>query len=104
MKPVESKKMVTWSLFATGIIVVINKVVREHAFPSPRIFIALAVVYVILGFAADFAPTVAGPLALLVFLAILLSEGGPALEGVARSVARNQQKKQLSLVKGGKRL
>lgn len=100
LNPATSKRMVTWSLFATATIVVISKV-SKGKFPSPRIFVAVAVLYVILGFAADFAPTVAGPMALLVFLAVLLSEGGSALEAVSKTVNKKKQRQRMSLVRGG---
>jgi hypothetical protein len=98
MKP-DAKKIVVLSLFATGVIVVLDKIVKEHTFPSPRIFIGLALIFVILGFTAEFAPQVAAPFAVLVFLAVLLSDGGTALDSVSRSVMQGAKAK----AKGGRK-
>lgn len=100
MNALTAKKMVTFSLAATGAVVVVNRAASGE-FPSPRIFIALGVIYVILGFAAEFAPQIAGPMALLVFLAVLFSDGGTALEGIARSIGKEQRKKRFRLIRGG---
>jgi len=94
MKP-DAKKIVVISLIATGVVVVLDAVVKQHVFPSPRIFIAGAIMFVLLGFAAEFAPQVAAPFAVLVFLAVLLSDGGTALDSVATAITSGR--------KGGKK-
>ena len=89
---IDAKKIVVLSLIATAIVVVLDKVVKEHTFPSPRIFIGGAIMFVILGFSAEFAPQVAAPFAVLVFLAVLLSDGGTALDSIG-NIAKGGKKK-----------
>ena len=55
MKP-DAKKIVVLSLIATGTVVVLHAIIKQHEFPSPRIFIGGAIMFVILGFVAEFAP------------------------------------------------
>jgi hypothetical protein len=90
-KGLPSNKLVTWSLAATGIVILVSRAQRGE-WPDPRTFIALAVVYVILGFASEIAPQLAGPMAILVFVAVLMTQGASAFEGVTRVVGAGPTK------------
>jgi membrane-associated HD superfamily phosphohydrolase len=90
VKP-DAKKIVVLSLIATGTVVVLHAVVKQHEFPSPRIFIGGAIMFVILGFVAEFAPQVAAPFAVLVFLAVLLTDGGTALEATTAAITSGRK-------------
>jgi len=96
-----AKRAVIWSLAGSGTIVVVEKAVHGE-WPSPKIFLAGAVLFVILGFAAEFAPQIAAPFAVLVFLAILLSKGGTALGGVSKAVNKSRVKSTMTVIPGGK--
>lgn len=109
----QGKGIVTWALIGTGAVVVFNKA-SSGEWPSPQIFLALASLFVILGFLSDVAPMIAGPLAVLVFLAVLLSNGGKTFESLAGGIANRRPRRQkygvrrstanLRLVKGGQQL
>lgn len=91
--PIPSNRTVTWSLFATGAVVLVASAARG-SWPDPRRFIALAVLFVILGFGAELAPQLASAFAVLVFVAVLLYEGTDALEGTIRAVGGKPKRKQ----------
>jgi len=79
-------KIVGVSMFATAAIVVVGGASRGE-FPGPRQFIALAIVYIVLGFGAEIAPALAGPMAVLVFVAVLMTNG-QALDAISGIGAR----------------
>jgi hypothetical protein len=87
---VPAKRIVLLSMTGTGVVVMVEKATKGR-FPGTRTLLGLAVLYVILGFISDFAPGVAGPLAVLVFLAVLLTNGGTALEGTSRALNAEQR-------------
>lgn len=91
-KGLPSNKLVTWSLAATAIVILVSRAQRGE-WPDPRTFIALGVLYVILGFAAELAPQLAGPMAILVFVAVLLSQGAAAFDGVSAVVGAGPTKR-----------
>jgi hypothetical protein len=101
-KGLPSNKLVTWSLAATGIVILVSRAQRGE-WPDPRTFIALAVVYVILGFAAEVAPQLAGPMAVLVFVAVLLTQGSAAFDGISAVVGAGPTRKKVTKVSPKKR-
>lgn len=74
-----AEQQVLFSMVGTGVVVFSYRWAEgKYGTPdadSTRTIIGLAVVYLMLGFAADFAPQIAGPFALLVFLTALFRYG-----------------------------
>lgn len=79
----QAGKLVVASMVVSGVTITLAEVVKEGT-PKPRIYIAGAVVYLFLAFLADFSPKVAGPLAILIMVAILLGRGQDAFGGVGK--------------------
>lgn len=52
--------------------------------PKPRLFIAGGVLYLMLGLLSDFAPSIAGPMAILVAIAVVLNQGEGAYGAFAK--------------------
>jgi len=52
--------------------------------PKPRLFIAGGIVYLLLGLLSDFAPAVAGPMAVLIAIAVVLNQGQGAFGAFAK--------------------
>lgn len=69
-------------MIGTGLIVVAANAAKGRA-PKPRSVLGLGVVYVALAGAADLAPSLAAPFAVLVVTGTLLTEGAPALNAIA---------------------
>jgi len=92
MNDVQAKRAVVLSLFAAGTVVVLSKAVTEGFPTDPRLYIAGAFIYVLLGFGAEFAPQIAGPLAILVFVSVLLYEGAPLFDGITKALGTQRRK------------
>ncbi len=94
----ENRGLVMASLVGSIAVVAIGSIAQGKA-PSGRRFLALLFVFAGIAFASEVMPQIAGPLALLVFLTILLALGKPALEGIQATTRRKNMK--LVTVKGG---
>jgi hypothetical protein len=68
------------------LIIVADKAFVAKTFPKPRIFVALTLAFVFVGFAAEFAPSLANAFALLIFIALLLSHGVDIFGGAQKSL------------------
>jgi hypothetical protein len=93
MNEEQAKRAVVLSLFAAGTVVVLSRSIKQGFPTDPRLYIAGAFIYIILGFAADFAPQVAGPFAILVFFAVLLYQGAPLFDGIVSALNQPRRKK-----------
>jgi hypothetical protein len=82
--------------YAASLIAISLAGAARGAFPEPRQFLGVTIVFVILGFGAEFAPGLAIPFAILVLVAIIFARGEEALLGVAR-------KPKLAVIPGGKK-
>lgn len=82
--------------YAAALITIALAGASKGAFPEPRQFLGVTIVFIILGFAAEFAPGLAIPFAILVLVALIFARGEEALLGVAR-------KPKLSVINGGKK-
>lgn len=85
MSPNDAKRIVVASMILSIAIIVLGRAGKGQV-PKPRLFIAGGLVYLVLGFLADFAPTVAGPFAILVALGIFLDRGTGALTTLAKKI------------------
>jgi len=85
MTPSDAKKIVVASLILSIAVIVLGKAGKGQV-PKPRLFVAGGLVYLMLGFLADFAPAVAAPFAILVALGIFLDRGQGALTTLAKKL------------------
>lgn len=72
MTPDQARMFVIGSLIVVSATAVIDSAGRGQT-PKPRLFIAGGVVYLVLGLGADFVPQIAGPLAILITITVLLN-------------------------------
>lgn len=85
MSPADAKRVVVASLILSVAIIVLGKAGKGDV-PKPRLFVAGGLVYLVLGFLADFAPQIAAPFAVLVALGVFLDRGTGALTTLARKI------------------
>ena len=99
----KQRNVIFWSLGATGVVILVSRSVKGE-WPDVRTFLALGIMYVILGFAYDFAPKLAGPFALLIFFAVLMYQGVDAFGGISSLYYDKKRRRQIRPVKkkGGK--
>lgn len=93
-----NRALVIATIVGTGSIVLLSDLQRGKGVPDPSTWIALAALYLMLGFAIDLAPAVAVPVALIVFAAVVFSRGEPLLTGLTRSI----KKRKFTIHEGGK--
>lgn len=74
MSAEQYRKAVVMALLGTALIVSVDRSFRGN-FPKPRLFVALLVTWLFLGFLAEFAPKLAAYFAGLVFIGVLLNNG-----------------------------
>ena len=96
--PSKARKIVLASMVGTGAIILTARAVQgkygsavhvPDKTENARVILGLVVVYVILGFASDFAPQFAGPLALLVFATVLFKDGPVVFDAISKREAKN---------------
>lgn len=93
MNDVQAKRAVVLSLFGAGAVVILSKAATTGFPTDPRLYIAGAFMYVLLGFGAEFAPMIVGPLAILIFVSVLLYEGAPLFDGITKALGQQRQKR-----------
>lgn len=81
-------------IVAAGGVTIVRTVHRfaHGEIPKPHDYIAIAAVFVALGFAAEVAPDVAGSIAILALVATVLSDGGEAFDAVNSAVGTPPKK------------
>lgn len=70
----DARRTITYSMIGSALLIGSDDIANGH-FPAPSKFISLIFLTIILTVMAGFIPEVAGPLALLVFVAVLLTKG-----------------------------
>lgn len=85
MTGVQAQRIVVAAMVVIALVTVIGEAAKGHA-PAPRLLIAGALIFVVLALLADFAPQVAGPLAAMVAIAVVLTRGEPAFAAISRRV------------------
>lgn len=78
-----ASKAVTVSMLVTGTVVTIDAV-SEGSFPTPQVFIALFAIWFVLGILADTIPQMAGPLAVIAALVVVLERGDKVIGAVVK--------------------
>lgn len=73
------------TIIGTGTIVTVSSVSKGET-PDARIFIALAALWFFLSLLADTAEEIAKPLAILIFVVVLLANGSGWLNAIASGV------------------
>lgn len=79
----QASRLVVASLVVVSLTAVFGEV-GEGKTPKPRLFIAGGVMYLMLGLLSDFAPSIAGPLAVLIAIAVVLNQGEGAYGAFAK--------------------
>jgi hypothetical protein len=70
----------------TALIIGADKAISEKSFPKPRVFLGLAVSYILLGFLVELAPELAVMFAALIFIAVALQKGPRVFAGVSKAL------------------
>lgn len=83
----QDRKTVTLALLGTFLIIAAHKGTKGK-FPEPRVMVALAFVFLVLGFLVEFAPKLAAAFAALVFVSVLLSQGSDVLKKAQKELGR----------------
>lgn len=83
MSSEQASRLVIASLVVVSLTAVFGQVGTGKT-PKPRLFIAGGVVYLILGLLSDFAPGIAGPMAVLIAIAVVLNQGQGAFGAFAK--------------------
>lgn len=76
-------KAVTISMLVSGSVVTLDAV-SKGSFPTPQVFISLLAIWFVLGILADTVPQLAGPLAVVVLLVVLLERGDRVIGALIR--------------------
>jgi hypothetical protein len=97
---VNEKKLVHVAIVGTGLVVVVDGAASGE-FPPASTFIALGAMFFFVSLLADFAPQVGGPLAVLIFLAVLFERGGRVFKSLERWERKNRMK--AGSVQGGRK-
>jgi hypothetical protein len=79
----QASRLVVASLLVVTVTAVFGEVGTGKT-PKPRLFIAGGILYLALGLGSDFAPAIAGPMAVLVAIAVLLNQGQGAFGAFAK--------------------
>lgn len=79
----QASRLVVASLVIVTLTAVFGEV-GEGKTPKPRLFLAGGVIYLLLGLLSDFAPAVAGPMAVLIAIAVVLNQGEGAFGAFSR--------------------
>jgi hypothetical protein len=77
-----ARQLVILALVTTLLVSIVN----TGGLPKPRLFIAGAFLFLVLGFLADFAPELAGPFAILLVVGVLLNSGEGAFGRLVRKI------------------
>lgn len=83
MNEKEAKQLVLTSILVTGMVAVGRKAIEKREIPSMRILVGVLISGFLLSVLAQFAPELAGPLALLLMITAIFSSGN-LLDKVAK--------------------
>jgi hypothetical protein len=81
----QASRLVVASLVIVSLTAVLGEVGTGKT-PKPRLFIAGGILYLFLGLGSDFAPGVAGPMAVLVAIAVVLNQGPAAFAALSKKL------------------
>lgn len=81
------RKVVVIALLGSALLIAADRSFRG-SFPKPRVFVALLFIWIVLAFAAEFAPKLAAYFAGLVFTGILLTNGPYVFQQINRRISQ----------------
>lgn len=81
----QASRLVIASLIVVSVVSIFGEIGKGKT-PAPRLFIAGGALYMMLALLSDFAPQIAGPLAVLITIGVVIQNGEPAIAGFSKRI------------------